>query len=386
MKITCLRKKLLDGLKTVGPAVGGKDALNVCTNIKVEAKNNCAAPGAVEDEEFDCVELTATDTIFQIKTSVPAKVEGEGKICLPGRFLTAFVDALPEGEVVIEVNEAGTKAKVIGGECKYTLLAMKADEFPVMSAPKNNGDGFYLPANTVKEMLRKVEYVTGNDSARRVLQGVNVCATGKMIRMVATDGKRLSMVEQFFDRGGAKEVSLGTLPRAVVKELSSLLGKMELGKDVKITTDGKTVSVSAESGEFEIMAKLYEDAYPNWTKVVPAKVAFTAKAKREAFLQELWRAEASTLAGDGRNVKLTFEKNRVIMEGAANDISKSRTQMEVEYNGEKAQFVVNPRLIEDVLKSIDDDDITIGFDGSGQRLVIKCTVPFVAVVMPWRIS
>ena len=137
MKITCNRKKLLDGLKTVGPAVGGKDALNVCTNIKVEAKNNCAAPGAVEDEEFDCVELTATDTTFQIKTSVPAKVEGEGKICLPGRFLTAFVDALPDGEVVIEVNEAGTKANVIGGECKYTLSAVKADDFPVMSAPKN---------------------------------------------------------------------------------------------------------------------------------------------------------------------------------------------------------------------------------------------------------
>lgn len=385
MKIACIREKLLNGLKTVGPAVGGKDALNVCTNIKVEVKNNCAAPGAIPDEEFDCVELTATDTTFQIKTSVPAKVEGEGKICLPGRFLTAFVDALPDGEVVIEVNEAGTKAKVVGGECKYTLSAMNADEFPVMSEPEN-GDGFDIPANTAKEMLRKVEYAMGNDSARKVLQGVNVCTTGKMIRMVATDGKRLSMVECFFEMSGAKEASLGTLPRAVVKELSSLLGKMELGRDVKMTTDGKTVRVSSESGEFEIMAKLYEDTYPNWTKVVPAKVAFTAKAKREAFLQELWRAEASTLAGDGRNVKLTFERNKVVMEGAANDISKSRTQMEIEYDGEKAQFVVNPRLVEDVLKSIDDDDVTFGFDGSNQRIVIKCAVPFVAVIQPMRVG
>ena len=384
MKITCIRKKLLDGLKTVGPAIGGKDALGILSNIKVEAKNNCEAPGAVEDEEFDCVELTATDTTFQIKTSVPAKVEGEGNICLPGGFLTAFVDALPDGEVVIEVNEAGTKANVIGGECKYTLSAVNADEFPVMSEPKN-GDGFYIAANTVKEMLRKVEYAAGNDITRKVLKGVNVCATGRMIRMVATDGKRLSMVERFFARDSAQDVSLGTLPRKVVNELSSLLGKTSLNTEVNVTTDGKTVRVVTETNEFEIMAKLYEDAYPNWTKVVPAKVAFTAKAKREAFLQELWRAEASTLAGDGRNVKLTFERNKVVMKGAADDISKSRTQMEVEYDGEKAQFVVNPKLIEDVLKSIDDDDITIGFDGSDQRLVIKCTVPFVAVVQPMRV-
>ena len=385
MKITCIREKLLNGLKTVGPAIGGKDALNVLTNVKVEAKTSCPAIGAVPDEEFDSVELTATDATFQIKASVPAKVSGNGKICLPGKFLTAFVDALPEGEVEIEVNEAGTKAKVSGGECKYTLSAVSADDFPVMSGPEN-GDGFCLAANVVKEMLRKVEYAAGNDSARKVLQGVNVCATGKMIRMVATDGKRLSIVEHFFETSGAKDVSLGTLPREVVKELSALLGKMYLGHDVKITTDGKTVRVSAESGEFEITSKLYEDVYPNWIKVVPEKVAFTAKAKREAFLQELLRAEASTLAGDGRNVKLTFEQNRVVMEGAANDISKSRTQMEVEYVGEKAQFIVNPKMLEDVLKSIDDDDFTIGFDGSDQRLVIKCTVPFVAVVMPWRIS
>ena len=125
MKITCIREKLLNGLKTVGPAVGGKDALGILANVKVEAKNNCVAPGAVADEEFDCVELTATDTTFQIKTSVPAKVEGEGKICLPGRFLTAFVDALPDGEVVIEVNEVPSNtlvprfSKVFGSEIVF---------------------------------------------------------------------------------------------------------------------------------------------------------------------------------------------------------------------------------------------------------------------------
>ena len=386
MKIICIREKLLNGLKIVGPAIGGKEALDILTNIKVEAKSSCIAPGAVEDEEFDCVELTATDVTFQIKTSVPAKIEGEGRICLPGKFLTAFVDALPEGEIEIEINDAGTKAKIVGGECKYTLSAVSAEDFPIMSLPQN-GNGFSLSSPAMKEMLRKVKYAAAGESeARKVLQGVNMCATGKMIRMVATDGRRLSMVEYFFSEGGVEDVSLGTIPRETTKELSSLLGKANAGDEVRILTDGKTISVASEAGGFEIVSKLYEDAYPNWTKVVPEKVAFTAKAKREAFLQDLWRAEASTLAGDGRSVKLTFEKNRVTLEGAANDISKSKTQMEIEYDGDRAQFLVNPRLIEDVLKSIDDDDFTIGFDGSNQRLVIKCTVPFVAVVQPMRIS
>lgn len=384
MKIICIREKLLNGLKTVGPAIGGKEVLNILTNVKVEAKRNSPAAGAVEDEEFDCVELTATDMTFQIKTSVPAKVEGEGCVCLPGKFLTAFVDALPEGEVEIEINEAGTKAKISGGECKYTLSAVSAAEFPVMSLPEN-GDGFNLAALTMKEMLRKVEYAAATEDSRKVLKGVNMCATGKMIRMVATDGKRLSMVEYFFGERGVNDVSLGTIPRDTTKELFSILGKEDAGDEVRILTDGKTICVSSEACGFEIVSKLYEDVYPNWTKVVPEKVAFTAKVKRQEFLQELWRAKASTIAGDGRMVKLTFEKNRVVMEGAADNISKSRTQMEVEYDGDKAQFLVNPRLIEDILKSIDDDSVTIGFDGSDQRLVFKCTVPFVAVVQPMRV-
>ena len=384
MKIICIREKLLNGLKIVGPAIGGKEALNILTNIKVEAKSSCIAPGAVEDEEFDCVELTATDATFQIKTSVPAKIEGEGRICLPGKFLTAFVDALPEGEIEIEINAAGTKAKIVGGECKYTLSAVSADDFPIMSPPEN-GEGFNLAALTMKEMLRKVEYAAATEDSRKVLKGVNMCATGKMIRMVATDGKRLSMVEYFFGESGVNDVSLGTIPRDTTKELFSILGKADAGDEVRILTDGKTICVSSEACGFEIVSKLYEDVYPNWTKVVPEKVAFTAKVKRQEFLQELWRAEASTLAGDGRSVKLTFEKNRVTLEGAANDISKSKTQMEIEYDGDRAQFLVNPWLIEDVLKSIDEDSVTIGFDGSDQRLVFKCTVPFVAVVQPMRV-
>lgn len=385
MKITCFREKLLKGLKTVEPAIGGKEVLNILTNVKVEAKNSCPVAGAVPDEEFDCVELTATDATFQIKASVPAKIEGVGRICLPGKFLTAFVDALPEGEVEIEINEAGTKAKIVGGECKYTLSAVSADEFPVMSPPEN-GNGFNFAANVAKEMLRKVEYAAASDcEAKKVLQGVNLCATGRMIRMVATDGRRLSMVEHFFGEAGVKDVSLGTIPRSITKELSSLLGKMEIGEEVRILTDGKMICVSSEAGGFEIVSKLYEDTYPNWTRVVPEKVAFTARVKRAEFLDELRRAKASTIAGDGRTVKLSFEKNRVVMEAAADDISKSRTQMEIGYDGDKAQFLVNPKLIEDVLKSIDDNDITIGFDGSGQRLVFKCAAPFVAVVQPMRV-
>lgn len=395
MKVNVGRSELVKGLKKVAVAVGSKEQLNILSCIRIEAKRNNPAPGAIEDEEFDRIELTATDGTMQICAAVPCKADSDGVACLPAKFLLAFAEALPAGVVVINTGSpsddrtSGLKATISGGECKYTLATLNAEEFPVMKEPDmKQGGCFAMGAVELRELLRKVKYAAAKaEDGRRVLAGVNVCTTGSMIRMVATDGKRLSMVEHFFrttvGNDKPKDVSVGTIPNKAVKEIYGLLG--ECGDEtVGISTDGKKVRISTDG--FEVMTKLLEDVYPNWTKVVPAKVAYTASVKRAAFLDELMRAKASTVACDSHMVKMTFDKGVVVFEGRADDVSKSKTKLAVDYAGEKAEFKINPALVEDVLTAIDDGAVTIGFDGGGKLLVIKCSISFVAAVMPWRVE
>ena len=389
MKVTVRKSELVKGLKKVAAAVGSKEQLNILSGIRLSAKHNVPAPHAIEDEEFDHLELIATDGTMQIRAYVPCKADSDGVACLPAKFLRAFGEALPEGEVTVETNENGTKAKISGGECKYTLATLDAGAFPVMEEPDvGKGGCFAMECGEFRELLRKVKYAAAKtEEGRRVLAGVNVCVTGAMIRMVATDGRRLSMVEHFFrstvGNDKPKDVSVGTIPNKAVKELYGLLGD-DGDETVGISTDGKKVRISTDG--FEVVTKLYDDVYPNWTKVVPAKVAYTASVKRGAFLDELMRAKASTVASDSHMVKMTFDKGTVVFEGRADDISESKTRLAVGYEGEKAEFKINPALIEDVLTAIDDEDVTIGFDGSGKPLVFKCSISFVAVVMPWRVG
>lgn len=388
MKVVVRKSELVKGLKKVAAAVGSKEQLNILSGIKIEAKNGYA-PGAVEDDEFERIELTATDGTMRICAVVPCKAEKSGVTCLPARFLTSFAEALPDGDVAIETNEIGTKAKISGGECKYSLMAFESHNFPVMEDPDvKHGGCFAMGALEFRELLRKVKYAAaGPNEGRRNLAGVNICVTGAMIRMVATDGKRLSMVEHFYCKTTGsdrpKDVSVGTIPSKAVKEIYSLLGG-DGDMTVVISTDGKKVRIKSDG--YDVVTKLIDDAYPNWTKVVPVKVAQTARVKRVAFLDELMRAKAATDVGDGHMVKMAFDAGAVVFEGGANDISKSRTKLSVDYAGEKAEFKINPALIEDVLTAIDDEDVTIGFDGSGKPLVIKCSISFVAVVMPWRVE
>ena len=395
MKVTVRKSELVKGLKKVAAAVGSKEQLNILSCIRLSAKHNVPAPHAIEDEEFDHLELIATDGTMQISAYVPCMAEGHLAICLPAKFLQAFAEALPDGEVVIDTGSpsdaltSGHKATISGGECRYTLATLDAEAFPVMKEPDvSKGGCFGMGCGAFRELLRKVKYAAAKaEDIRKVLAGVNVCTTGAMIRMVATDGKRLSMVEYFYSKtaGAAKpkDVSVGTIPNKAVKELYGLLGDVD-DETVGISTDRKKVRITTDG--FEVVTKLYEDAYPNWTKIVPAKVAYTASVKRGAFMDELMRAKASTVASDSHMVKMTFGKGVVVFEGRADDISKSKTKLAVDYAGEKAEFLINPALIEDVLTAIDDEDVTIGFDGSGKLLVIKCSISFVAVVMPFKVE
>ena len=383
MKVEVRKAKLVEGLKKVSAAVGSKERLNILSGVRIVAKRG-SAPGAVEDDEFDRIELTATDGTMQIKALVPCIAEECGQTCLPAKFLQAFAEALPDGKVEIETNDKGTKARISGGECKYSLMAFEEHNFPVMAGPKT-GANISLRPEKLRELLRKVKYAAaGSGEARKVLQGVNVCIDGGRIRMVATDGKRLSMVEYFFGDGKVEDVALGTLPNAAVKELYGLLGGVDGEREVEVKTDGETVRIQGEG--FEITTKLYAEVYPNWTKVVPKETAYVATVERGSFLEELRRAKAATVASDSHMVEMRFQAGDVVFEGKADDFSKSRTRLPVKYTGETAGFLINTALIENVLEAIDDEEVTFGFDGSGQRIVIKCTIPFVAVVMPWRMG
>ena len=54
--------------------------------------------------------------------------------------------------------------------------------------------------------------------------------------------------------------------------------------------------------------------------------------------------------------------------------------------GEKIEIVFNPSYVKDPLKAIDEDEITIELTSGSTPAVIRCSVPFLYVMMPLRIN
>ena len=56
------------------------------------------------------------------------------------------------------------------------------------------------------------------------------------------------------------------------------------------------------------------------------------------------------------------------------------------FDGERIEIVFNPSYVKDPLKAIDEDEITIELNTGSSPAIIRCTIPFIYVMMPLRIN
>ena len=76
----------------------------------------------------------------------------------------------------------------------------------------------------------------------------------------------------------------------------------------------------------------------------------------------------------------------MIVTSAASDIGEAKDEVNIKYAGEKLEILFNPNYVMDCLKAIDDDEVIINLNDGHSPAVIKCSIPFLYVLMPLRIN
>ena len=134
-----------------------------------------------------------------------------------------------------------------------------------------------------------------------------------------------------------------------------------------------------------IYSKLMDDAYPNYRQVIPKETSEHISVDRQLLLDALDRASVMTM-DEAHSTKLIFEKGKLTVTSAASDIGEAKDTVAIKYAGEKIEIMFNPSYVMDPLKAIDDDEVTINLNDGHSPAVIKCSIPFLYVLMPLRIS
>jgi DNA polymerase-3 subunit beta len=195
--------------------------------------------------------------------------------------------------------------------------------------------------------------------------------------MVATDGRRLALVEQEMEYPKTSEIDV-ILPAKAVNELVRLLGN-----DEPLTISLAENQVAFDMGTTYLVSKLIEGNYPNYKQVVPSEAKERIVMEREIFLSSVRRV--ALLSSDKSNsVKLIFTKNNLEIAANTPEVGEAKESLPITYKGKDFTIAFNPEYLQDPLKNITADEIYLDFIDELSPGVIKYNQPFLYVIMPMR--
>jgi DNA polymerase-3 subunit beta len=369
MNLTIAKDQLLAGLQAVQNVVSTRTTLPILSNVLVKA-------------EGDRLEFTATDLDVTVSSAVEAKVSKPGASTIPVKKLFGICRELGGNEIEMEVDEKNV-CSIRCGASFYKINGLSAEEFPPM--PKFKDDKkVTLPQATVKGMMKKTSFAISTDEARYVLNGIYISLKDHKMTMVATDGRRLALVDEEVD---VTESSQGEffVPAKAVAELNRLLvdkGELEL----RYAENQASFTLKDEmGGAVLIISKLIEGNYPNYRQVIPAEAKERIALPREEFLHALKRAEIMT-SDKANSVKLAFGKNNLAITANAPEVGEARESIAVNYKGKEMAIAFNPKYLIDPLNALAQDEVFIELIDELSPGVLKINGPFLYVVMPMRLS
>ncbi len=338
------------------------------------------------DAEDGFLKVCATDLRVSMEQKTPCDVEIKGAVSLNGRKIYEIVKEMPKEDISLEVKE-NSWVTISGSKTTFHLPGTLADEFP--SIPDAPELLLKMNASIFVQMVSKTLFASSNDETRIYLCGVFFQefkdSEGKdRIRLVATDGHRLSMVERDMEHTLSMFADGIIVPKKGVSELKSLLS--DVSEDFEIACDeGK---IFAKVGETLLSITLIDAAFPNYNQVLPEITGNGVIIPCDSFKNALRRV--SILSDqETHSVVVEVEGNEMTMKSDNPSVGDARETIDVDYAGEGLKAAFNANYLMDILKVTEEDTIRLEVkDPLSPAIFIgrEDDCEFLSVVMPMRID
>ena len=228
-------------------------------------------------------------------------------------------------------------------------------------------------------MIQLTAFAMSHDEARYVLNGMLFSFKDKTLKLVATDGRRLAIIEKDIQEIGNVKKDM-IVPMKTIQELSR-----NLTEEGDVVFYFKENQLQINLGAITIMSRLIEGEYPNYEQVVPKKIKEELKVNTQDFLQATRRANILTNQ-DSQSVKINIIKDKLIITKTTPDLGEAREEVEVDYKGGELAIGFNPGFLIDVLKNIGEENVQFGFIDPEKPAVIKSGDDYTYIVLPMQVN
>jgi len=338
--------------------------------------------------------VVATDLYLAVAGKMPADVLKGGSVAISAKDLLDRVKMMPDGPLTLASQEnASTTLRAQGSARKYTLRGLPGLDFPPIPTPFEGSPTLSLDVAVLSSLITKTHYAISTDETRAHLNSALFEWDGDVVRMVTTDGHRLSKME--LKVAGPKASATMLLPLKAVQELRRLCddSATETSRDgrkdgsalyVQVTQSGSSAFFQTPDTTFSV--KLVDAQFPPYAQVIPKASDKTVRVPRSLFADAL-RAVSIAASERTGGVKLSIAKGVMTIASESPDTGDGVDEVPVEYTGSPMTIGFNAKYFLDVLGSLEEEDVLLCLGGELDPAVLR--VPnkdeFLAVVMPMRI-
>src|SRR5213083_2675591 len=365
--IKAKRDDLLTPLAAVSGIIERRHTLPILSNVLIDGSG-------------DKLSFLATDIEIQISARSGLSGARDSRAFTGGaRKLLDILRALPEdAEVTLQPQDK--RLLVRAGKSRFSLQTLPAEDFPRLAKAAGEVARFAMPQKALRRLLGLVQYAMAQQDIRYYLNGLLMVVEGGELKLVATDGHRLAFAALPLTANLPRQEAI--VPRKTVVELAKLLAE----SDDEVRIELSPTQAGFSFGSIELVSKLIDGKFPDYTRVIPTQHKNKLTAQREPLRQALQRA--AILSNEKfRGVRWVLTDGSLKIVSSNADQEEAQEEVEVKYNGDALDIGFNVNYLLDVLNNVAGNELECAFGDSSSRELnsYPSEKGFKYVVMPMRI-
>ena len=358
------KEEIVSSLNTTLGVVEKRQTLPILANVLFEV-----------DEST--LRLTATDLESEISTiSTILNFKSGGKTTAPAKKLSELCRLFKDGDEIHFFLD-GDNLRIETSSGKYNLSTLPSEDFPVFEK-EEGGNTVNIKGPNLKSLIYKTSFAMGNQDWRHYLNGLYISVEDNVITSVATDAHRLALAKTPLNEGVSGQIT-GIVPRKSINEIGKIVSDSNENILLQLTQNSINVSVSGTT----FSSKLIEGKFPDYEQVIPNGESSTLTINKKDLSESLSRV--SVLSSEKfRGVRMITTHNQINISANNPEKEQAEESISCSYDGESIDIAFNVNYIQEILSSVDDENVEMHFFGSDKSCLITSpgSQEFKYVVMP----
>jgi len=368
MKFTCDKNSLLREIAFAQEIIASKNALSIMSNVYLE----------VTDSKLV---IRATDVKVSLETSIPISDVVPGAMTVFCDKLTGILASLPEGDITVEQDGSRAVLRPASKKARFQLKTLSGEKYPELPRAEEKSY-FDIASKEFRRMVAQTLFAVSTDETRYFMNGVFMekAPDGELI-MVSTDGRRLAYIKNPMVTGvpNFRPIIIPTKVLGILNKRLSEEGMLSIAITDK--------NIFFRFNAYQISSALIDGQFPNYQKVIPQNLKQKFSVKKEDLMEALKRVSIFVEQKSNRTF-FSLAMGTLTLSSEETELGAAREEIPCEYDGEDTMIALNYRYIEEPLRVMESDTVTVEFSEPSRAIIVRPepASDYFHVVMPMQID